>query len=142
MKRTLFKPDPHQIPVGRESDRQHRDRQLHDRLLVATTVRMARAALGWSQAELGRFLGMSQRAIHRIEQGHSEPRRTTLLAIESLLRKAGFKIEDRSDGGFSLVVPGTMLCEPAQPVDVAAPSLAEFWPVAEDESEETELARH
>ena len=68
---------------------------------------MARAALGWSQAEFGRFLGMSQRAIHRIEQGHSEPRRTTLLAIESLLRKAGFKIEDRSDGGFqtSTAVP-------------------------------------
>jgi transcriptional regulator with XRE-family HTH domain len=142
MKRTLSKLDPYQIPVGHESDRQHRDRQQHDRLLVATTVRMARAALGWSQAEFGRFLGMSQRAIHRIEQGHSEPRRTTLLAIESLLRKAGFKIEDRSDGGFSLVVPGTMLGESAQPVDVAAPSLAEFWPVAEEESEETEPARH
>jgi transcriptional regulator with XRE-family HTH domain len=142
MKRTPSKLDPYQIPVGRDSDRRHRDRQQHDRLLVATTLRMARAALGWSQAEFGRFLGMSQRAIHRIEQGHSEPRRTTLLAIESLLRKAGFKIEDRSDGGFSLVVPGTMLGESAQPVDVAAPSLAEFWPVAEDESEETEPARH
>jgi transcriptional regulator with XRE-family HTH domain len=142
MKRTLPKPDPYQIPVGRESDRRHRDCQQHDRLLVATTVRMARAALGWSQAEFGRFLGMSQRAIHRIEQGHSEPRRTTLLAIENLLRKAGLKVEDRSDGGFSLVVPGTMLGESAQPVDVAAPSLAEFWPVAEDESEETEPARH
>jgi transcriptional regulator with XRE-family HTH domain len=140
MKRILSKPDPYQIPVGRDSDRQQRDR-----LLVAATVRMARAALGWSQAEFGRFLGMSQRAIHRIEQGHSEPRRTTLLAIESLLRKAGFKIEDRSDGGFSMVVPGTMLGEPAQPVDVAAPSLANFWPqetVTEDESEATEPARH
>jgi len=82
MKRTLSKSDPYQIPVGRESGRQHRDRQQRDRLLVAATVRMARAALGWSQAEFGRFLGMSQRAIHRIEQGHSEPRRTTLLAIE------------------------------------------------------------
>ena len=99
MKRTLSKPDPYQIPVGRESSCQHRNRQQRDRLLVAATVRMARAALGWSQAEFGRFLGMSQRAIHRIEQGHSEPRRTTLLAIESLLRKAGFKIEDRVDGG-------------------------------------------
>jgi transcriptional regulator with XRE-family HTH domain len=135
MKRTLSKPDPYQIPV-------RRDQQQHDRLLVAMTVRMARAALGWSQAEFGRFLGMSQRAIHRIEQGHSEPRRTTLLAIESLLRKAGFKIEDRGDGGFSLVVPGTMLREPAHPVDVVAPSLANFWPAAEDESEETEPARH
>jgi transcriptional regulator with XRE-family HTH domain len=135
MKRTLSKPDPYQIPV-------RRDRQQHDRLLVAMTIRMARGALGWSQAEFGRFLGMSQRAIHRIEQGHSEPRRTTLLAIESLLRKAGFKIEDRSDGGFSMVVPGTMLGEPAQPVDVAAPSLANFWPADEDEREEIEPGRH
>ena len=88
MKRTLSKPDPYEIPVGRESDRQHRE---HDRLLVATTVRMARAALGWSQAEFGRFLGMSQRAIHRIEQGHSEPRRKTLLAIESSVAKSRFQ---------------------------------------------------
>jgi transcriptional regulator with XRE-family HTH domain len=136
MKRTLSKPDPYQIPV-----RQRGDQQQRDRLVVAMTVRMARAALGWSQAELGRFLGMSQRAIHRIEQGHSEPRRTTLLALESLLRKAGFKIEDRGDGGFSMVVPGTMLGELAQP-DVAAPGLADFWPTDEDESEETEPARH
>ena len=139
MKRTLSKPDPYQIPV-----RQRGDQQQRDRLVVAMTVRMARAALGWSQAELGRFLGMSQRAMHRIEQGHSEPRRTTLLALESLLRKAGFKIEDRGDGGFSMVVPGTMLGELAQPA-VAAPSLADFWPqetVDEDERQETEPARH
>jgi len=142
MKRTLSKSDPYRIPVGDESGRRHRDRQQRDRLLVAATVRMARAALGWSQAEFGRFLGMSQRAIHRIEQGHSEPRRTTLLAIESLLRKAGFKIEDRADGGFAMVVPGTMLGEPAQPVDVAAPSLASLWPEADEETEETEPARH
>jgi transcriptional regulator with XRE-family HTH domain len=142
MKRTLSKPDPYQIPVGRGSDRRHRDQQQRDRLLVAMTVRMARVALGWSQEEFGRFLGMSQRAIHRIEQGHSEPRRTTLLAIESLLRKAGFKIEDRGDGGFAMVVPGAMLGEPAQPVDVAAPSLANFWPATDEESEETEPARH
>ena len=75
MKRTLSKPDPYQIPVRQQGDRRDRDC-----LLVAMAVRMARAALGWSQAELGRFLGMSQRAIHRIEQDHSEPRRTTLLA--------------------------------------------------------------
>jgi transcriptional regulator with XRE-family HTH domain len=142
MKRTLSRPDPYQIPIGANSKRHDRDQQRRDRLLLATTVRMARAALGWSQSELGRFLGMSQRAIHRIEQGHSAPRRTTLLALETLLRKAGFKIEERSDGGFSMVVPGTMLGEPAHPVDVAAPSLADLWPVGEDESEETEPARH
>jgi transcriptional regulator with XRE-family HTH domain len=111
-----------------------------DRLMVAMTIRMARAALGWSQAELGRLLGMSQRAIHRIEQGHSAPRRTTLLAIESLLERAGLKIEDRGDGGFCMIVPAAVLGaslagaaasddaiagEAGLPVRVIAPSLSD-----------------
>jgi len=140
MRRTLSKPDAYQIPVGRESDRQSGNHQHRDRLLIAMAVRMARAALGWSQSELGQFLGMSQRAIHRIEQGHSEPRRTTLLAIETLLSKAGMRIEDRSDGGFSLIVPASMLGDAGGTVDVAAPSLANFWPVS-DETEAVEPVR-
>jgi transcriptional regulator with XRE-family HTH domain len=127
MKRNISPPGLHHVSAGHQ----------RDRLLVAMAIRMARAALGWSQAEFGRFLGMSQRAIHRIEQGHSEPRRTTLLAIESLLSKAGFKIEDRSDGGFCMNVPASMLNgDIGATVNVAAPSLAEFWPL----SEESELA--
>jgi transcriptional regulator with XRE-family HTH domain len=126
MKRIISKPASYQVALGPQ----------RDRLLVAMAIRMARAALGWSQAEFGRFLGMSQRAIHRIEQGHSEPRRTTLLAIESLLHKAGFKIEDRSDGGFCMVVPASMLGEVDATVSIAAPGLADFWPL----SEESELA--
>jgi transcriptional regulator with XRE-family HTH domain len=135
MRRTLSKPDAYQILAGRQCSHQQRDR-----LLVAMAVRMARAALGWSQSELGQFLGMSQRAIHRIEQGHSEPRRTTLLAIETLLSKAGLKIEDRSDGGFSLTVPESMLGGAAGTMDVAAPSLANFSLVS-DESEALEPVR-
>jgi transcriptional regulator with XRE-family HTH domain len=135
MRRTLSKPDAYQILAGRQGNHQQRDR-----LLVAMAVRMARAALGWSQSELGQFLGMSQRAIHRIEQGHSEPRRTTLLAIETLLSKAGLKIEDRSDGGFSLIVPESMLGDAAGTMDVAAPSLVNFSLVS-DESEALEPVR-
>ena len=137
MRRTFSKPDAYQIPVERQRDHQQRDR-----LLVAMAVRMARAALGWSQAELGRFLGMSQRAIHRIEQGHSEPRRTTLLAIETLLSKAGLKIEDRSDGGFSLIVPASMLGDAVATMNVAAPSLADFSADADESDAAVELARH
>lgn len=70
---------------------------------------MARAALGWSQVELGRLLGMTQRSVHRIEQGDCEPRRTTLLAIESLLRHAGLQVEFRSDGSLCIVVPASAL---------------------------------
>jgi DNA-binding XRE family transcriptional regulator len=57
MKRNISPPGLHHVSAGHQ----------RDRLLVAMAIRMARAALGWSQAEFGRFLGMSQRAIHRIE---------------------------------------------------------------------------
>jgi len=94
-----------------------------DHRTFAASVRMARAALGWSQVELAQRLGMTQRSIHRIEQGHCAPRRTTLLAIESLLRRAGLEISDRADGGFSITVPATVLegnpCE-----HIPAPSLS------------------
>jgi transcriptional regulator with XRE-family HTH domain len=100
---------------------------------------MARAALGWSQAELGRLLGMSQRAIHRIEQGHSMPRRTTLLAIEALLAKAGLKIEACSDGGFRISVPASMLEDIGLQPDVAAPGLSDF-PSLSEEDEAVEAA--
>jgi transcriptional regulator with XRE-family HTH domain len=108
-----------------------------DRLVVATTVRMARAALGWSQVELGRRLGMTQRSVHRIEQGHSEPRLTTLLAIEHLLRRAGLQIEHRADGGVCIVVPASLLRD-REPADVAAPSLSDCNLVP-DEQEDAEI---
>ena len=129
MKQTSSKQDFYHIPIG----------QPRDRLTAAMTIRMVRAALGWSQCELGHILGMSQRAIHRIEQGHSEPRRTTLLAIEGLLNKAGFKIENRSDGGFSIVVPGSVLGEASDPVEVVAPMLSDCSLIT-DEGDPTDHA--
>jgi len=132
MKQALFNPAQYRPHESQPSGGHYRDR-----LLVAMSVRMARAALGWSQAELGRLLGMSQRAIHRIEQGHSMPRRTTLLAIEALLGKAGLKIEACSDGGFRISVPASMLEDLGQPPDVAAPGLSDFpSPSEEDEAGE------
>jgi transcriptional regulator with XRE-family HTH domain len=107
--------------------------QGRDRAVLAMSVRMARAALGWSQAELGRLLGMSQRAIHRIEQGHSTPRRTTLLAIEALLGKAGLRIEAGNDGGFRISVPAAVLEDIGLPPDVAAPGLSDFPQLSEEE---------
>jgi transcriptional regulator with XRE-family HTH domain len=107
-------------------------RQCRDRLMFAISVRMARAALGWSQSELGRMLGMSQRAIHRIEQGHSTPRRTTLLAIESIFTKAGLKIESHGDGGFCIVVPPSALGESGLALDIAPPQLSDSPPLSDD----------
>jgi len=106
----------------------------HDPSAIAVTVRMARAALGWSQREFGRHLGITQRTVHRIEQGRGEPRRTTLLAIESLLRRAGIGIEQQADGVLCIVVPAAVLSH-REPVDVAAPSLSDCSPMADGEDE-------
>jgi transcriptional regulator with XRE-family HTH domain len=76
----------------------------HDPAAFATCVRMARAALNWSQHDLARLLGMTQRSIHRIEQGHCEPRRVTVLAIETLLREAGVAFEQDANGGVTVSV--------------------------------------
>jgi len=75
----------------------------------AASIRMARAFLGWSQSDLAQMLGMTQRSIHRIEQGHAEPRRTTVLAVEVLLKGEGLVLEYRRDGGFSVIVPALAL---------------------------------
>jgi transcriptional regulator with XRE-family HTH domain len=115
MTETFPPPNLYQIHCARQ----------RDRLMIAMAVRMARAALGWSQFELGRHLGMSQRAVHRIEQGHSKPRRATLLAIENLLGKAGLRIEDRGDGGFCIAVSASTLLEASNPLHVVAPSLVD-----------------
>ena len=71
-----------------------------DRRAFAAKVRLARAVLGWSQSELGRRIGLTQRAIHKLEQGETEPRRTTIHALEETWREQKIEFEDRADGGF------------------------------------------
>jgi transcriptional regulator with XRE-family HTH domain len=82
---------------------------LDDRRAFAAGLRMARAALGWSQSDLADLVGMTQRSVHRIEQGQCEPRRTTLLAIENVLRQAGLEIRYGDDGGLAVNVPAPLL---------------------------------
>ena len=63
---------------------------------------IVRAVLGWSQTELGRRAGLTQRAIHKLEQGETEPRRTTVLALEAIWREQHIEFEGLSDGGFQV----------------------------------------
>ena len=72
-------------------------------------VRVARAVLGVSQDELGELVGLTQRSIHRIEQGLVEPRLRTMLTIEQFWNDRDIAFDDLPDGGFRLVVKGSLL---------------------------------
>jgi transcriptional regulator with XRE-family HTH domain len=84
-----------------------------ERQAFAAKVRMARSMLGWSQSELGFRAGLTQRAVHKIEQGDTEPRRTTVRAIEEIWRNEGLEFEDLADGGFRITVRAPVLGRPA-----------------------------
>jgi len=85
-----------------------------ERLSFAAKVRLARAVSGLSQSELAARIGMTQRAIHKLEQGGTEPRRATVVALEMLWQEQGVAFEDLADGGFRVIVRSVAF-EPAGP---------------------------
>lgn len=80
-----------------------------ERQAFAAKVRIVRAVLGWSQSELGRRVGLTQRAIHKLEHGHTEPRRRTVQALEQIWREQHIEFEDLADGGFRVSIRSSVL---------------------------------
>jgi len=80
-----------------------------ERQVFAAKLRIARAVLGWTQSELGRHIHLTQRSIHRLENGHSEPKYATVLAFDRFCRDFGILFRERSDGGIELAVNGSVL---------------------------------
>jgi DNA-binding XRE family transcriptional regulator len=79
----------------------------HERREFAAKVRAARAVLGWSQAELGMRVGVTQRSINRLEKADVDVRRSTAVAIETALRDEGIVFEMLAEGGFRMLVHNT-----------------------------------
>jgi transcriptional regulator with XRE-family HTH domain len=75
-----------------------------ERYAFAAKMRLARAVLGWTQSELGLRVGLTQRAIHKLEQGETEPRRATMRAVEFIWREQNIEFEDIGDGGFRVSI--------------------------------------
>ena len=88
-----------------------------ERRCFAAKIRAARAILGWSQSELGQHVGLTQRAIHKLEQGDTEPRRATLRAIEEAWQAQGLEFEDMADGGFRVIVRAHIVDRPLAAAD-------------------------
>ena len=74
------------------------------RMTFAAKVRAARAVLGLKQSELAKRAGLTQKSIHRIEQGADYPRRSTIIALEQVLKAEGIEFEEMPGGGFKVVV--------------------------------------
>jgi DNA-binding XRE family transcriptional regulator len=76
-----------------------------ERREFASKVRAARALLGWSQAELGQRVGVTQRSINRLEHAEVDVRRSTAVAIEQVFRDEGVSFEVAPSGFRILVQP-------------------------------------
>lgn len=86
-----------------------------ERRAFAAKLRMARALIGLSQSEFGQSVGLTQRAIHKLEQGDTDPRRATARAIEEVWRAHGIEFEELADGGFRVTVGPVTFDQPAAP---------------------------
>jgi transcriptional regulator with XRE-family HTH domain len=81
---------------------------------LAAKIRVARAALGWSQTELARRVGLTQRAIYRLENAAAGCRKSTICAINAAFDEAGIRFQPMPDGGFMVTVPSSLLGQEAR----------------------------
>ena len=58
-------------------------------MITPAQIRAARALIGWKQTDLAGASGISEMSIKNIERGATDPRASTLLAIQTALEGAG-----------------------------------------------------
>ena len=100
------------LVVATSHSRQRRD-LAHDlrveRVTFAAKVRTARAILSLSQEQFARHIGLTQKSVHRIEQGAVDARLDTVLRIQRFWLRQGIAFENLRDGGFKLIVGSDVL---------------------------------
>jgi DNA-binding XRE family transcriptional regulator len=80
-----------------------------ERLAFGAKTRAVRAVLGLSQTEFAAKIGLTQKSVHRIEQGAVEPKLRTRRMIEQFWRDSGVSFDDLPGGGFRITVDGSAL---------------------------------
>lgn len=60
-------------------------------MITPAQIRAARALVGWRQSDLARRSGISEISIKNIERGATDPRSSTLQAIQSAFLQAGIE---------------------------------------------------
>src|SRR5215216_8078254 len=83
-----------------------------NRLALAAKVRAARAVLGWSQTELGKRVGLTQRSVYLLERAAVQVRESTATALETEFHRVGISFTELNSGGFTMDVPGSMVARP------------------------------
>ena len=71
-------------------------------MITAGQIRAARALIGWKQTDLAKASGVSEISIKNIERGATDPRSSTLGALQQAFEKAGvifLESGDIRDGG-------------------------------------------
>ncbi|WP_298282696.1 helix-turn-helix domain-containing protein [Acidocella sp.] len=76
--------------------------------IIPAQLRAARALIGWSRDKLAENAGTTERTIARIEDGQTNPRRSTASAIRAALEAAGVQFipENGGGAGVRLAKPG------------------------------------
>jgi transcriptional regulator with XRE-family HTH domain len=69
---------------------------------VPAVLRMARAALGWSQAEFAAIARLSARTIKDIERNATDPKVSTLKRISAVLRHHGISLWQDGSGAVGI----------------------------------------
>lgn len=60
-------------------------------MITAAQIRAARALLNWKQTDLASASGVSEMSVKNLERGQTDPRISTLSAIESAFTSAGIE---------------------------------------------------
>lgn len=71
-------------------------------MISPAQIRAARALIGWKQTDLAKASGVSEMSVKNIERGVTDPRASTLQALQSALEAAGVVFLDpghHRDGG-------------------------------------------
>jgi transcriptional regulator with XRE-family HTH domain len=66
-------------------------------MITPGQIRAARGLLNWTQAQLARAVGLSQVAVKNLERGRTDPRASTLTAIQEAFDRADVVFLDPGD---------------------------------------------
>jgi transcriptional regulator with XRE-family HTH domain len=66
-------------------------------MITGAQIRAARALIGWKQSELAEQSGVSEISIKNIERGATDPRASTLQAVQAAFDRAGVVFLESGD---------------------------------------------